>query len=61
MTLHQLLTHTSVLPRDAVGEYDTVLRDETVKRILPMPLAPEPGKQFIYSNADYNLLGAIIE
>ena len=62
ITLHQLLTHSSgIVDLDGYGDWDPLLRDEFVRRILAQPLASPPGSRFEYSNAGYSLLGAIVE
>lgn len=63
ITLHQLLTHTSgVVPlvtfnRDQL-ETD---RDAFVRRTLATPLRNPPGAAYLYSNAGYSLLAAVVE
>ncbi len=64
ITLHQLLTHSSGivdLKGEHTGDYDPIERDEFIRRILAQPLESAPGTQFSYSNANYSILGAIIE
>lgn len=61
ITLQHLLTHTSGLVPDVGGDYDMVERDQTVRRILKLPLEFAPGERFAYSNVNYTLLAAIIE
>ena len=62
ITLHQLLTHSSgIIDLDGAGDWDPILRDEFVRRILAQPLAFAPGSGYEYSNAGYSLLGAIVE
>jgi CubicO group peptidase (beta-lactamase class C family) len=61
ITLHQLLTHTSGLDSDFARDYDPVLRDEYVKRILTSKLRSKPGEAYFYANSGYSLLGAIVE
>ncbi len=61
ITLHHLLTHTSGLVPDVGGDYDRDERDETVRKILALPLEFSPGDRFEYSNVNYTLLAAIIE
>lgn len=62
ITLHQLLTHSSGLsdPPD-IGDYDPVPLDEFVRRVLAQPLLFDPGHGYEYANANFSLLGAIIE
>ncbi len=61
ITLHHLLTHTSGLVGDVGGDYEVAERHETVQKILAQPLRSEPGTKFLYSNAGYSLLAAVIE
>ena len=61
ITLHNLLTHTSGLVPDVGGDYEKYERDETISKILALPLAFQPGERFEYSNVNYTLLAAIIE
>jgi len=62
ITLHQLLTHSSGLadPGD-IGDYDPVPLPEYVRRVFAEPLLFAPGTGYEYSNANFSLLGAIIE
>jgi CubicO group peptidase (beta-lactamase class C family) len=61
ITIHQLLTHTSGLVGNVVGDYDRVGRDSAIGLLWRAPLLSPPGQQFNYSNAGFALLGAIIE
>lgn len=64
ITLHQLLTHSSGivdLEGEHTGDYDPIERDDFVRRIFAQPLESAPGEQYAYSNANYSILGAIIE
>lgn len=65
VTIYNLLTHTSGIPSynllrffDKSKDYST---DEMYKLIKAKPLEFEPGKDFMYSNSGYFLLGKIIE
>lgn len=62
ITLHHLLTHSSGLtdPED-IGDYDPVPLDEYVRRVLAQPLLFATGKGYSYANANFSLLGAIVE
>ena len=62
ITLHHLLTHSSgiVDPPD-IDDFDPITRDQYVRRVLDAPLNSAPGERFEYANANYSLLGAIIE
>jgi CubicO group peptidase (beta-lactamase class C family) len=61
MPVHQLLTHTSGLKKSLGGDYDPVTRDDFVRQALLSPPLDRPGKKFIYSDAGYSLLGAVVE
>ncbi|WP_346660365.1 serine hydrolase domain-containing protein [Nannocystis sp. RBIL2] len=70
VTVHQLLNHTSGMqnadegadPAKGVPHYQTPMSsDELVRRFYSGPLAAEPGRKFDYNNADYVLLGKIVE
>lgn len=74
VTLRQLLHHTSGLAQlDTVGSYQEAFANGIAHYQRPMtlqamvanccmgPLVAEPGARFDYNNADYILLGAIIE
>lgn len=61
ITIHQLLTHTSGLPHDAVSRDELLSRDEGVRRIMAASLSGAPGERYAYSNAGYVLLAAIVE
>lgn len=60
ITVAQLLTHTSGLAQNYVADGITN-RDSAVKQILKDKLKFKPGKDFSYSNENYELLGVIIE
>lgn len=61
ITLHQLLTHTAGLDSDFGGDYESVGRDEYVRRILGSKLRTKPGTEHYYANSGYSLLAAIVE
>jgi CubicO group peptidase (beta-lactamase class C family) len=62
ITLHQLLTHSSgIVDLPDLGDWDPIGRVEFVQRALAQPLAFAPGTGYEYSNANYSLLGAIVE
>jgi len=67
VTLRQLLSHTSGLPRDwfpptaAVNLTAPVTREQTIKALNGQPFDFQPGKKWSYSNAGYMLLGYAIE
>ena len=61
ITLHQLLTHTSGL-RDTFGEeYETVTREELLRRVFASRLLGPPGRRYRYSNGGYSVLAAVVE
>ncbi len=61
ITLHQLLTHTAGLPETIGPEDEKLDRAAFLKRIFATPLAQKPGARFLYSNAGYSLLAAVVE
>ncbi len=76
VTIRQLLTHTSGLhnvdadpPPKGMSPFEAGLphyqlpasTDELLKRYYSRELASEPGTKFDYNNADYFLLGKIVE
>ena len=64
VTLHHLLTHTASLPREGLFRgSDPVSLDEQVEYINQRHMLFEtaPGEHYVYSNAGYILLAAVIE
>jgi CubicO group peptidase (beta-lactamase class C family) len=67
VTIHHLLTHTSGIPdHTRLPDYAAVKARRTtpaeiIDRVRDLPLAFPPGADYEYGNADYALLGAIIE
>ena len=74
VTIHQLLNHTSGIAQfDRVASLEQALREgieqyqrpqtaeDLLRRCCSGPLAREPGSSFDYNNADYIVLGRIIE
>ncbi|MGF7041819.1 CubicO group peptidase (beta-lactamase class C family) [Mucilaginibacter lappiensis] len=72
ITVRNLLSHTSGLPRDKEDIFDTLLKVHPQKKFSyhdiipalqqsPKPLAFKPGDQFSYSNINYNLLALLVE
>jgi len=74
VTVHQLLNHTSGLANfDTVKDMETALKsgipvyqtpytsDQLLEKFSSGKLVNEPGKVFDYNNADYVVLGKIIE
>jgi CubicO group peptidase (beta-lactamase class C family) len=61
ITLHQLLTHSSGLEDPDIGDFDPVPLDEFVRQVFARPLLFAPGKGYSYANANFSLLGAILE
>jgi len=61
ITLHQLLTHTSGLPESIGPEYEPLTRQDYLQRIFATRLLHPPGVRFVYSNAGYSLLAAVVE
>lgn len=66
VTLHQLMVHTSGVPEfglpvAANPDLEPLDRAGFQARIFATPLRFEPGKDFLYSNAGYSILAAVIE
>jgi CubicO group peptidase (beta-lactamase class C family) len=64
VTLHQLLNHTSGIPRglDEHPGLDVFRnRDRMVDLILGLPMKAKPGEEYLYSNMTYSLLAAIVD
>ena len=61
ITIHQLLTHSSGMPR-AIGPDDEPISAEAyLERLTGESLQFDPGSGFAYSNTGYSLLGIIVE
>jgi len=61
ITLHQLMTHTSGLPDSIGDEYDVMTREAFLKGVFATPLVHPPGGRFVYSDAGYSVLAAVVE
>jgi CubicO group peptidase (beta-lactamase class C family) len=65
ISLRQLLTHSAGLPDRVLpcsrAEAGALDRDAYVRTVLAAPLLDRPGRRYRYSNAGYDLLGAVIE
>lgn len=62
ITLHHLLTHTSGLVDEPVGDYDLRATAEWVRdQALGCELASKPGESYSYQNVNFSLLGMVIE
>jgi CubicO group peptidase (beta-lactamase class C family) len=61
ITLHQLLTHTAGFPETIGPEYEPLARKAFLRRIFATKLVHRPGERFLYSNAGYSLLAAVVE
>lgn len=63
VTVAQLLSHTSGVDsfRDDFFDSPEITADDLVKRILATPPVAAPGTEFLYSNANYLLLGRLVE
>jgi CubicO group peptidase (beta-lactamase class C family) len=62
ITVHQLLTHSSgISGGDLVEDFQPVSKAELCEKIFALRLRAKPGERFMYSNAGFNLLAAIIE
>ncbi|MEN0056387.1 MAG: serine hydrolase [Mucilaginibacter sp.] len=72
ITVRNLLSHTSGLPRDKEDIFDTLLKVQPQKKFsyhdiiptlqqYPKPLAFKPGDKYTYSNINFNLLALLVE
>jgi CubicO group peptidase (beta-lactamase class C family) len=61
ITVEQLLTHTSGLVDVLGGDYEEVSRSEMEAAAFSSEPVAEPGAAYLYSNAGYSLLAAIVE
>ncbi|MCA8943343.1 MAG: beta-lactamase family protein [Planctomycetes bacterium] len=62
ITIHDLLTHRSGLPRMVrFDESERDDRDAALRRILQLEMLRPPGEAFEYSNAGYHLLAILVE
>lgn len=61
VTLDQLLAHTSGMQDECGDDSDRVTEPAFLAKCAARPLAFMPGSQFRYSNAEYTLLGMIVE
>ena len=55
------MTHTSGLPDSIGDEYDVMTRDDFLKGMFATPLEHPPGGRFVYSDAGYAMLAAVVE
>lgn len=61
ITLSQLMSHTSGLPRDVRRPQGPLDREAMLAPILTAELGAAPGETFVYSNEGFRLLAAVIE
>lgn len=62
ITLHQLLTHSSGLTDlEDLDDWDPIPLADFVRRVFAKPLLFAPGRGYEYANANFSLLGAIVE
>lgn len=61
ITIHQLLTHTSGIPRQVIPTGSVISKNEVLKAIFASKLVDKPGNKFQYSNAGFSILAAIVE
>ncbi|HKY29387.1 MAG TPA: serine hydrolase domain-containing protein, partial [Pyrinomonadaceae bacterium] len=62
ITLHHLMTHSSGLSDpDAYDDWTPVDTDTYLRAVLAQPLRFKPGDGYSYANANFSLLGIIIE
>jgi uncharacterized protein YbbC (DUF1343 family) len=61
VTIRRLLTHTSGLPAiDPLRAYEGRTREESIARILALPLEATPGARTLYSDLGFVILGEIV-
>jgi len=62
VTVEHLLTHTSgIAPEEANALNDAQDVNDLMEIARSLPFEYEPGEQYLYSNANYIILGAVIE
>lgn len=67
VTIHHLLSHSSGIPNlfTLPGAQEALRRDNSPAELMAIfsgePLDFEPGTRYVYSNSNYDILGAIIE
>ena len=61
ITLRMLLTHTSGLSMDTESVHEDDSPAQVLAKTLAEPLIAAPGERFVYSNAGYQLLAAVLE
>jgi CubicO group peptidase (beta-lactamase class C family) len=62
LTLRDLLTHTSGLPRhDRIWTPGDLARDEMIRRMRHLALAGAVGERFLYNNLGYVVLSSVVE
>jgi CubicO group peptidase (beta-lactamase class C family) len=61
ITLHNLLTHSSGLSDPDLGDFEPVTLADYLRMVFATPLRIAPGTGYSYENANFSLLGAIIE
>ena len=61
VTIRQLLNHRAGFPQHIGSDFDSVTREDEIRKALATPLKFPPGQGRGYSNTGYSLLGAIIE
>lgn len=62
ITLKQLLTHVSGLPREKVIAYESPYQiKDYIKKMIKDTLLTKPGSTYAYNNVNYILLGKVIE
>jgi CubicO group peptidase (beta-lactamase class C family) len=61
ITLHQLLSHSSGLSDPDIGDFEPVTLAGFLEQVFAQPLLFAPGHGYSYANANFSLLGAVIE
>lgn len=61
LTIHHLLTHSAGFPRRIGTDFETLSKEEFLKRAFSVDLLFNPGADYKYSHLGYSLLGILIE
>lgn len=61
ISIHQLLTHTAGFKEALGGDYDNVNAEQFAQIAFQSNLLNPPGKEYLYTNVGYSLLGIIVE
>ncbi|MEM9798190.1 MAG: serine hydrolase domain-containing protein [Pseudomonadota bacterium] len=61
ISVHQLLTHMGGFAESTGADPERLDRTGFLRRVMARPLEQAPGSGYLYSNAGYSLLAAIVE